>query len=155
MRIISYDRISAINYAREWALSRNPRWYDFSDIGGDCTNFISQCIYAGSGTMNHPGWFYRSLSSRSPSWTGVEFLWDFLIHNRTLGPFGFETDANDVIPGDIVQLGDGSDYYHTLFITSIDPILVCAHTFDALDRPLSTYSYANARYFHISGVRVP
>ncbi len=36
-----YDRIAARNYAVRWALSRNPEYYDFNDIGGDCTNVDS------------------------------------------------------------------------------------------------------------------
>lgn len=51
MKSIKYDRISAVNYAKKWALSRNPKFYDFDPIGGDCTNFISQCIYAGAKVM--------------------------------------------------------------------------------------------------------
>ena len=42
-----YDRDAAVAYARRWALSRNPLYYDFEDIGGDCTNFASQYIFAG------------------------------------------------------------------------------------------------------------
>ena len=82
MREIPYDRGAAVDYARRWALSRNPAFYDFSDIGGDCTNFVSQCIYAGAGVMNYTkdtGWYYISSSDRTPSWTGVEYLYDFLI----------------------------------------------------------------------------
>ena len=48
-----YDRNNAVEYAKRWALSRNPRYYDFHGIGGDCTNFASQCIYAGAGVMNY------------------------------------------------------------------------------------------------------
>ena len=33
-----YDRAHAVAYARRWALSRNPLFYDFTGIGGDCTN---------------------------------------------------------------------------------------------------------------------
>lgn len=35
-----YDRISAVSYAKKWALSRNPKYYNFDTVGGDCTNFI-------------------------------------------------------------------------------------------------------------------
>ena len=52
MQLLSYDREAAVAYARRFALSRNPAYYDFSDLGGDCTNFASQCIYAGAGIMN-------------------------------------------------------------------------------------------------------
>ena len=41
MREIPYNRTAAVNYARKWALGRNPAYYDFEEIGGDCTNFAS------------------------------------------------------------------------------------------------------------------
>ena len=47
-----YNRIKAIEYAQKWAYKRNTKYYNFDNIGGDCTSFISQCIYAGSNTMN-------------------------------------------------------------------------------------------------------
>jgi len=39
MALQAYDRAAAVAYARKWALSRNPRYYDYEDLGGDCTNF--------------------------------------------------------------------------------------------------------------------
>ena len=47
-----YDRGATTAYARRWALGRNPAYYDFTELGGDCTNFVSQCLFAGSGVMN-------------------------------------------------------------------------------------------------------
>ena len=41
-----YDRQSAVEYARTWALGRNPRYKDYDQWGGDCTKFISQCVHA-------------------------------------------------------------------------------------------------------------
>ena len=32
--------------------------------------------------------------------------------------------------------------------------LVCAHTNDALDKPLSSYNFSSLRYIHIEGVRI-
>ena len=64
-------------------------------MGGDCTNFASQCIYAGSGVMNYTptmGWYYSSGSNRSPSWTGVVYLYNFLTGNKSAGPYGVETN---------------------------------------------------------------
>ncbi len=59
------------------------------------------------------------------------------------------------MPGDVIQLGDrGGDFYHSLLVTGTTPeILVAAHTFDALDRPLSSYVFRAARFLHIAGVR--
>lgn len=158
MREIPYDRGAAVDYARRWALSRNPAFYDFSDIGGDCTNFVSQCIYAGAGVMNYTkdtGWYYISSSDRTPSWTGVEYLYDFLINNNSVGPYAIEVPQNEADIGDVIQLGraDG-DLYHSLLIVSTYPmILVASHSYDALDRPLYSYNYYAARFLHIEGVR--
>ena len=80
-----YDRVRAVSYALKWALSRNPRYYDFENIGGDCTNFVSQCLYAGCRVMNYSGddgWYYISPDDRAPAWTGVEFLNRFLLTNK-------------------------------------------------------------------------
>ena len=37
---VKYDRQKAIQYAEKWAFSRNPKYYNFDAVGGDCTNFI-------------------------------------------------------------------------------------------------------------------
>lgn len=159
MREISYDRIAAVAYARRWAMGRNAAYYDFEKIGGDCTNFASQSIYAGAKTMNFTpimGWYYRSSYDRTPSWTGVEYLYNFLVSNKSVGPYGHVVPQAEALPGDIVQLGTaGGDFYHSPVITAIHPrILIAAHTYDALDRPLDTYVYEAARFVHIDGVRV-
>ena len=158
MREIPYNRDAAVAYARQWAMHRNMAYYDFEKIGGDCTNFASQCIYAGARVMNYTptfGWYYRSAYDRSPSWSGVNYLYNFLVNNKSVGPYAREVSPSEVMPGDIVQLGtaDGH-FYHSPVITSVShEILVAAHTFDALDRPLSTYVYDRARFLHIDGVR--
>lgn len=159
MRETPYDRNAAVAYARRWAMGRNPAYYDFEEIGGDCTNFASQSIYAGARIMNYTptfGWYYRSSYDRTPSWSGVEYLYDFLVNNKSVGPHGHVVSSNEVMPGDIVQLATASgDYYHSPVITAVTPtILVAAHTYDALDRPLSSYTYGMARFLHIDGVRV-
>lgn len=153
-----YNRAAAVAYANKWALSRNPAYFDFENLGGDCTNFASQCIFAGAGIMNYTpgtGWFYRSSSDRTASWTGVEYLYEFLVSNRSVGPYATEVPASEAMPGDIVQLGDiTGDFYHSPVITSVSPtILVAAHTINSINRPLASYNYHTARFLHISGVR--
>ncbi len=159
MRERGYDRESAVQYARRWALSRNPAYYDFENIGGDCTNFVSQCLYAGAGVMNYTpvyGWYFNSLADRTASWSGVEYLYNFLVTNTSVGPYGRVVDEYDIEPGDVIQLGraDG-DFYHTTIVLTTQPeILIAAHSYDALNRPLSTYNYDVARFLYIDGVRV-
>ena len=155
-----YDRERAVEYARRWALDRNPLFTDFTGQGGNCTNFASQSVLAGSCVMNYTptfGWYFVSSTDRAPSWTGVEFFYDFMTSNEDVGPFMREVRRREVRPGDIIQLADEmGDFYHTLVVTDIraSTIFVSAHSDDALDRRLSTYNYSSLRYLHVEGVRV-
>lgn len=101
------------------------------------------------------GWYYRSSSDRSAAWSGVGYLYRFLVNNRSVGPYGRVVSQWEAMPGDIVQLGtDDGSFYHCPVITAVTPtILVAAHSFDSLDRPLSSYQYDVARFIHIDGVR--
>lgn len=164
---IPYNRTYAVEYARKWALSRNPLFPDFTGGGGNCTNFVSQCLLAGSSVMDFTptfGWYFRTIEDRAPSWTSVEALYDFLTGSGDFagmeaeGPFAVEaTNRRQVELGDVVQLAraDG-DFYHTLIVSGFsgNDILVCAHSDDALDRPLSSYNYDSLRVLHIMGVAI-
>lgn len=155
-----YNRGLALEYAKRWAFERNPLFYDFAGIGGDCTSFVSQCVYAGSCEMNYNvpnGWFFENINDRSPSWTGVNPFYDFMINNQGTGPFAVETNPGGLELGDVIQLQNAEGrFYHTLIVTGFDEnvYLVSAHTDDAFNRRLDTYNYAGIRFLHIIGVRV-
>lgn len=155
-----YNRIRARLYAEKWAFARNPLFENYAGIGGDCTNFISQAVYAGSCVMNDTpvfGWYYVSGRERTASWTGVEFFYNFITSNTGEGPFATEVTDDALEIGDIIQIGrEDEGYYHTLLVTGFaeNDYLVAAHTNDAFDRPLSTYEYDFARFLHIGGVRL-
>ncbi|MCL2298935.1 MAG: amidase domain-containing protein [Firmicutes bacterium] len=162
--ILPYDPRAAVEYAHEWAFGRNPRYGDFSEMGGDCTNFISQALIAGGAVMNETrdvGWYYRAMNSRAAAWTSAAHLYRFLVNNRGRGPFGHEIPLEEVRPGDIVQLkfAGKDDYSHSLLAVSAgEPaapanILIAAHSYDCDERPLSTYSYVSARGVRVEGVR--
>jgi len=155
MREIIYNRKAVIEYAKTWALSRNPNYLNFDNYGGDCTNFASQCILAGCQTMNYTpifGWYYNSSYDRTASWTGVEYLYNFLVSNNNVGPRGINTTREKLQPGDIVQLGDiNNHFYHSPIVVAINEyeIYVAAHTYDVYMKPLSEYNYSTIRYIHI------
>lgn len=163
MPIVPYDREAAVAYAKRWALSRNPKYYDYERLGGDCTNFASQCVYAGSQAMNYTptyGWYYISANNKAPAWTGVEFFFRFMVNNAGTGPFMQTVPVARIEPGDVVQLKFAGDRYgHTPVVIAVgnppDPgnILVATHTYDSLGRPLNTYFYEEIRYLHVLGVR--
>ena len=155
-----YLRERAVEYAKKYAFSQNPLFANFRGIGGNCTNFVSQSIYAASCVMNYTptfGWYYISLDDRSPSWTGVDFFYNFMTTNTAVGPFATDISLDMTEIGDVIQLANNEEgYYHTLLIVGYDgdDPLVAAQTNDAFNRPLSTYTYDYARYLHISGVRI-
>ena len=130
--IIPYDRAAAVAYAHQWAYRRNPNYYDYEELGGDCTNFASQCLYTGTGVMNYTptfGWYY--------------------IDANTL---------DQLEPGDFVQFRfNKSVFGHTPIIVSmgdpptLDNTLVAAHSYDADWRPLSTYHVQDIRFLHVLG----
>lgn len=157
MHVREYNRQKVLEYANKWAYDRNPKYYNFDEIGGDCTNFASQCIYAGSSIMNYEktyGWYYNSANDKSPSWTGVQFLYNFLIKNKGIGPIGEEN--HNIQIGDLVQLSfDGVQFTHSLIVVGIDKekILVSSHSFDSYGRDISSYKYKKIRFIHIKGVR--
>ena len=155
-----YRRDRAVEYARKYAFGQNPVFGNFRGIGGNCTNFVSQSIYAGSCVMNYKptyGWYYISLDNRAPAWTGVDFFYNFMTQNTDVGPFGSEVTRDALENGDVIQLGRNDDgYYHTLLVVGFDgeDPLVAAQTDDAYARPLSTYTYDFSRFIKIDGVRV-
>ncbi|MDR1734015.1 MAG: amidase domain-containing protein [Oscillospiraceae bacterium] len=163
-----YDRESAVQYARKWAFDRNPEWGDFETMGGDCTNFTSQVLYAGGASFNIDsdyGWYYKNLDNRAPAWSGVEALHEFLISNKTgNGPMAVPIALKDVEKGDIVQLRfQGNDRFsHSLVVTDLGrpvgsnnlfTVGITTHSLDSRSRPLGTYSFAEMRPLHITGVR--
>lgn len=163
MTLHPYDRQAAVAYAHRWAYHRNPNFYNFDKLGGDCTNFASQCLYAGAQVMDYTptfGWYYNNPNSRAPAWTGVEFFYNYLTRKQVRpGPVGEEADPGQVRPGDFVQLSfSNSVFSHNPVVVAVgspplpENILVAAHTEDADNRPLSSYPFRNLRFIHIVGV---
>ena len=159
LNIYPYDRTLVYDYAKTWSFSRNPNYYDFSTLGGDCTNFCSQCIFAGAPVMNYTktlGWYFLSLNNRAPSWTGVEQLYNFLVSNKESGPFAVPCELTEVKVGDVVQLGNfNGDFYHSPIVTAVidNNVYVGAHSNDAFNRNLLTYNAQVIRCAHILGFR--
>ena len=152
-----YNRNEVYDYAKKWAYGRNPKYLNYDTIGGDCTNFVSQCIYAGCKQMNYNkinGWYYINGNDKSPSWTGVEFLYDFLINNKGIGPHGEIAEIDNLQIGDVIQLSfDRETYGHSLIVVrsgiNSETTLIAAHSFDVFGKKISEYSYEKYRCIHI------
>jgi len=156
-----YLRNRALEYARTWALSRNPLFIDYTGQGGNCTNFVSQCVYAGSCTMNYTpvfGWYYLTDRERTASWTGVTYFFNFMTGNEGPGPWGVQVGQEEAEVGDVIQYyRTAVGWYHTVLIVGFDEDgepLVAAQSDDALNRRLDSYTFDQKRFIHILGVRL-
>lgn len=122
-QLTPYDRQKAVEYAHSWAHGRNPAYFNYEHLGGDCTNFASQCLYAGAPVMNWMGdddWYYQDANRKAPAWTGVEPLYRFLTRPaETPGP-AVLVPPEQAQPGDLVQLRfrGASVFSHTLVVVS-------------------------------------
>lgn len=156
--MLDYNRDLAIEYAKKYALKYNPNYFHFDGIGGDCTNFISQCLLAGGCKMNYDkyyGWFYINKDNRSPSWTSVKYLQRFLLSNKSPGIKAKILPIEQLKIGDIIQIRQNpNEFNHTVIITKITTreIYVCAHSYNVLDKPLSSYKYIELKGIHIVGI---
>lgn len=156
MRFIQYNRENAVAYAKKWAFERNSQYFNFDGMGGDCTNFASQCLYAGVGVMNYTkdiGWYYNSPNDRAAAWSGAEYFIKFMLNNKDVGPFAAALSVKQLDIGDFISLSNGTVYYHTLIVTGFsgNVPLVAAHTDDSYMRRLDTYHYDSAQGIHIIG----
>lgn len=103
-RASSYAYISAINYAKDHAESGtyNPAYPDWTSYGGDCANFISQCLYAGGKSMkgtpgtsaasgNLSNWFSTGTSCNtsnvSATWRGASAFKSYWTNNLAITLF--------------------------------------------------------------------
>lgn len=163
-----YSREEAVSYAQKWALGRNPAYMDYEEWGGDCTNYISQCIKAGKIPLDNIGndimkkWYWYSDFERTPSWTAAEAFYQYIIGNNTenTDKFGIYTriaNYDELELGDLVQLVYDGRAYHTMIVTKIIlegeyllDYLICQHTYDLLNYPLSLKE-GERRYIKILG----
>ena len=107
---------------------------------------------AGGAEQNYSqnGWYFNSINDRSPSWSGVNELYEFLVSEHDVGPRARVVDVYEAMAGDIVQLGSFENgYYHSLIIVDPENMLVAAHTVDSDYRPLSSYNYDYFRVLHV------
>jgi hypothetical protein len=162
-----YNPKNAVAYAERYWNSPNPAYPHFTD---DCTNFISQCLYAGGIPMlfskeKGKGWWIRTGkgSEWSYSWAVAHAL--YLVLKSGAAPMRAvtKTSPDQLVPGDIICYdfdGDGRFQHNTIVVAkdANDMPLVNAHTTDSSMRYWayedSTAYTPNMRYafFHIRGV---
>ncbi|MCX7772221.1 MAG: amidase domain-containing protein [Clostridia bacterium] len=192
---VSYMSTRGVEYARAYAdyfsVPENKRLFYYDTAGVDCTNFISQCVWAAYGgwmpgmdgktiarnkeRMNaHLGmvpfvWYGSSYYVGSNKWCRVMEFYAFSISPKGSGPMAaplfegtWETlDPSILKEGDVLQLVVKSyvptRFGHSLYITqagnTLSEVLVCCHSYDRLDGPLTEFSSFPAEYTRLRVLR--
>lgn len=135
-----YDRDRAVRYAEQWWSGYNPAFRSFQD---DCTNFISQCLFAGGMDMEVTGgrdsgwWYLHPEEGWSFSWAVAHSLRWYLETSGRCEPRGA---ARDLELGDVICYDfEGDDVFdHSAMVVGFDRAgepLVAAHTVASWGRP--------------------
>jgi len=152
----SYNRDKAKAYMDKYLLKSNDDFYDYSDEGGNCQNYASQCINAGGVDMDYEDeeWYYEEPDDYSSSWTGVKWFYDYIKNNENDGIVG-DVDCNLYYGqiGDVIQVGYDDEYKHTTIISNVinGEILVNSNSVDLKDYPINAYAYPLKRLIKILG----
>ncbi|HEY8498434.1 MAG TPA: amidase domain-containing protein [Limnochordales bacterium] len=151
---VRYDRQAAAAYARTycggaWGCGNggryNPAYRDYTDIGGDCTNFASQVLHAGGLPMDGT-WYYRR-GGGSRAWVQTTGLLDYLLGSgraRLLarGRYADVVKPTDrfpqgavkaLRPGDLIGYQEQGRIVHFAVVTGQDfrgYVVVNSHTAD-------------------------
>ena len=168
------DQNKIVNYAHKYALKYNPA-YRVPDSGSDCTNFVSQALYAGGLSMNpssirgtSPGtktttseWYYYNSPSAtkktayekavavSTSWVRVADLYTYLApHFETLTTTDTREVTRNLKEGYVIQGGPlVGRYEHSAIVTKKNGHWAyTAHTNDRKDRAIKHYYNAYERF---------
>ena len=161
----SYNYSNAVRYAEAYYQNYNSAYPDWTSYGGDCANFISQCLYAGgkamkgtpgtaSAAQNLSNWFSSgktcNTNNVSSTWRGANAFKSYWQRNAS-GYSKFSTVSSNSYNygfcGDAVSLlNSNGSAYHTLIIVGYDSankdFIVAAHTGNTKTAKLSSYSPA-------------
>ncbi|MBE3575072.1 MAG: amidase domain-containing protein [Firmicutes bacterium] len=156
-----FDRQGAVAYARRWAGlalgcqgSYNPRYRDYTYLGGDCTNFVSQALADPEGgrlatdSVWHYSWGHsRGAGSGSSTWVQAGSLARYLVYSGRAQLVARGTYEDLVKPtpehpfgaiarmqeGDVLAYQERGRVEHLAIVTGRDSagyVLVNTHTAD-------------------------
>lgn len=121
---VYYSKSKCADYAQRYGADPNLQDYIYFGglQGGDCTNFVSQCIHAGGLPMSS-GWYHRSHSSYSTSWIRVIELRDYLINNNLAQGYYQQIPnypSGVGVRGTPIQFSNGNQWIHSAIIMGKD-----------------------------------
>lgn len=174
-KVNKYNRADAVKYALQYGQKPNPAYRHmevYNIAGGDCTNFVSQCLRAGGAPMafgtSRPWWYdmrgggENSDHRWSVSWAVAHSLyWCLKVrHEKKMsGLCAMEvSDISMLEPGDVIQYENSKGtIYHSAIVTDFAYLsgkqvpLITQHTFNAVNIP---YIKSAAKKMHFMKVIV-
>jgi len=146
----TYNRTAAVSYANTWKNGVNPNYWQETQ---DCTNFVSQAVYAGTNqVMSAPtdyynNWYFDAYTKTgSFPWINVGGFYSFITSNSSRGPVGYSSGSYlcYLSGGDaVVMQYTSGGWRHAVLVTSITgschdytKIQVASHT------PFGSYNLA-------------
>ncbi|MCL4554319.1 MAG: amidase domain-containing protein [Actinobacteria bacterium] len=148
----SYSGSRGSIYAQRFAARGTPRWFYYAS-GANCTNFVSQCVWAAYGgfvpssdaasrsnitnmvRMVRNVW-HGGTGGGMPNWESVMSFWTYVTNStKTRGPMatGHNNGARftginpaDVRVGDVLQVRNGSsgNYGHSVYVSVVHDNLI-------------------------------
>jgi hypothetical protein len=147
-----YDYVAMANYALTYVYNYNWAYRSFSH---DCTNFISQAMYAGGWTMvdgdrtSNGAWWYGWFT-QSYTWAGAH-NWYFFA--RGSGRTSYLSNVWYMLLADVLQMDFTRDgrIDHTMIVTvvGISDLYLTYHSTDTKNRSLRSIitQYPNSWYY--------
>ena len=163
-----YLREAAYGYAYKWYNSRNPHYKDYSSSGGDCANFVSQCLIAGGlslhkGTNGTGYGIYPDVDRPTEYSNGTIPYCDYLnlhLRNYQNTNITYIIDTNASIPleidiGDVIIFGNKSSdkYKHAMIVVwkNATDLGLAGHSSDVWNRSfwIEFNYFSCATFYHI------
>ena len=180
----TYNYINAVNYSSQWCgvsvagnlntnnttgAGYNPSFYYWNPYGGDCANFVSQCLLSGGFQMDET--WYASFAppgtqtpicattydQASQAWRGAYALRNYLVNslgyseNRITSSNSAQTGNLIYYNSEYAQSGTPKHFVIIVGINNNGQVLINGHTYDAYQYP---YTVSNTdRYYYTINLR--
>ena len=126
-----YNPAKAVAYARQYALNYNSAFYNYAPEGGDCANFVSQCLAEGGLAPNNSWGVYEQGGKLkgNAAWTGAISLLNYFMNSAEFKNLVVANPSrSEMKAGNPMWMTRG----HVVICTA-DGGTYCAHTDDAKD----------------------
>ncbi|WP_406445821.1 amidase domain-containing protein [Streptomyces sp. NBC_01613] len=152
----TYNYAAMAAYAEKYWRNYNTAYRRYNGAGGDCTNFLSQSLYAGgwkqvANSAEDYGTWYSKTSGESDTWIGVnEWSWFTQTAKRTTAlANAYQMDVGDVLQMDFDKDGSKDHSMMTTYRSSSGVPYLTYHDADTYRRSLASLiaSYPNSAYY--------